>query len=125
MARLSILLLLVGLALPSVGPLVDHHFAERHPDHRHLGVAGYHAHGLQHLHVRIPVEGTDSSGQSAALLNYESGPAATVVAVSDDKALQFFLLFEPASLFVLPLPPLAQPKYNYTVPPKKPPQQLL
>ena len=41
------------LALSSLGPLLDHHFAERHPGHSHLffGTAGMvHSHDFQRSH---------------------------------------------------------------------------
>ncbi len=41
-------LVLVALAMPSVGPLVDHHFAERHFNHAHLFLA---AADSEHQHL--------------------------------------------------------------------------
>ena len=41
------LALLAALLLPLLGPLVDHHFAERQPAHLHVYLAGV---PIQHLH---------------------------------------------------------------------------
>lgn len=124
-ARFSILLLLVALALPSVGPLVDHHFAELQPSHGHLGPPQHHTHSYQHAHGHTPNGGADTGGQPTVLLNYESGTAPTVVVVINDMAMQSSTLFEPTSLFLLPAPAQSQPKDNYRAPPKRPPRHLL
>ncbi len=51
----ALALLAVGvLLLPSLGPLLDHHFAERHPAHGHLYLGGAgpeHSHPFEHPHV--------------------------------------------------------------------------
>lgn len=122
-ARFSIVCLLVALALPSVGPLADHHFAERQPIHHHLGAPRHHIHAYNH-HAHTPEEGTDASGQSTALFNYESAPAVTAFVVADDMAMRSFLLFEPSSLFLLPLPLIARAKQHDAAPPARPPQPL-
>ena len=41
------LALLTALLLPLLGPLADHHFAERQPGHLHIYLAGV---PIQHLH---------------------------------------------------------------------------
>ena len=51
--QLLCLLLVVAIGLLSLGPLVDHHFAERHPGHQHfyLGSADpAHSHGYEDSH---------------------------------------------------------------------------
>lgn len=48
------LLMVMGLALSSLGPMLDHHFAERHPGHRHLYLGAAlpgHSHGYERSHV--------------------------------------------------------------------------
>ena len=48
------LLALVALLLSALGPMMDHHFAERHPAHGHLylGAAGAgHTHPFEHSHI--------------------------------------------------------------------------
>ena len=127
-ARSLVLILLMAITLPSVGPLMDHHFAERHPGHRHLGPTQYHIHTFDyypHVHVDTPGGGPDTSSQYTALSNYDSRPAGSVVVVTEDMALESFRLFTPTSLFLLPQPPTARPKQGYPAPPDKPPPQHL
>lgn len=48
------LLAVAALLLPSLGPLLDHHFAERHPGHTHWyrGAAGpEHSHPFEQFHI--------------------------------------------------------------------------
>lgn len=60
-------LLAVGvLMLPSLGPLLDHHFAERQPGHSHWyrGAAGpEHSHPFEHFHIHYDaMYDADNSG---------------------------------------------------------------
>ena len=51
---LLVLLAVVALLTSALGPMLDHHFAERHPAHGHLylGVADSdHLHSFEHSHV--------------------------------------------------------------------------
>jgi hypothetical protein len=48
------LLAVVALALTSLGPMLDHHFAERHPGHQHLYLGSAspdHSHAYEHSHA--------------------------------------------------------------------------
>ena len=48
------LLAVVALLASAVGPMLDHHFAERHPAHGHLyfgAVGPEHSHPFQHPHI--------------------------------------------------------------------------
>ncbi len=48
------LLAVAALLLPSLGPLLDHHFAERHPAHGHLYLGSpspEHTHPFRHSHT--------------------------------------------------------------------------
>ena len=52
--RLLALLAVVALLASALGPMLDHHFAERHPAHGHLylGVGGpEHSHPYEHSHI--------------------------------------------------------------------------
>ncbi len=53
------------VALPSLGPMVDHHFAERQPYHAHLGADTGHVHGYRAFHEHLPV----GSGANAPMGN--------------------------------------------------------
>ena len=51
------LALLTALLVPLLGPLVDHHFAERQPGHLHLYLTGL---PIQHLHHHEAVHSHDA-----------------------------------------------------------------
>ena len=64
--HLLCLLLVLAIALVSLGPLVDHHFAERHPGHQHyyMGSADLsHSHDYEnsHLHQSWVYRSSESS----------------------------------------------------------------
>ena len=126
-AQFSGLFLLAALVLPSVGPLVDHHFAERQPGHLHARAYDHHdhKHAYQHTHPHDSEAEARSDGLPIALYNYEKGPAGTVVIVADDAALLTVLAFEPSSLLALPQPALGLVKEHHPAPPEKPPQHPL
>lgn len=122
---MSIAMVVIGLALPSVGPLLDHHFAERQPTHQHATlVPSVHIHNYEQTHVHY--NGVDtSSGDVIALVNYDGTLANAVFAALKEASLESFLLFEPTSLFNIPPHPDALARLNYVAPPDKPPQSLL
>jgi hypothetical protein len=126
LARFQVFLLLVALALPSLGPLIDHHFAERYHGHVHLTplvLRHTHSYAQFHLHGYDRSESDGAVGKGISLLDYEGGPAAATIVLSDDSALRSILLLEPTSLFLLPLHPQARLKSSYVAPPDKPPQR--
>ena len=66
------LLVVVSLALSWMGPMLDHHFAERHPGHQHIYLSGAnpeHSHDFQPFHSH--------SGPGSLLLAAEDTPANT------------------------------------------------
>lgn len=83
---LGVLAVLYLVFSPVLGPVLDHHFAERHHNHSHvyLGNEAYahdHTYQLDHTHRYIVETGsTESRG------GYRDGsrPAATVYLTSDD-----------------------------------------
>jgi hypothetical protein len=123
------LLLLVSVVavvvLPSMGPLIDHHYAERQPAHQHLGLAEHHVHGFgqDDAHFHGPETGGTGGLNSTAMFAYEGAPVSAIVTVEAD--LDTLLDFEPGSLFNLPLPPHAESRQHYTSPQGKPPQLSL
>jgi hypothetical protein len=125
-ARVSVLLLLVALAMPSVAPLVDHHFAERQVGHSHVGViqSDAHTHGYKHFHSHSHGSDDGSDGRPVAMYEHESGAAAPVVVIDDATTLPFGL-FEPG-LFLLIWPKgQSRAKDYHPAPPKRPPQYAL
>ena len=83
--QLLCLLLVLAILLLSLGPMLDHHFAERHPGHQHfyLGSADQsHPHGYQesHVHDSSWVYGSDGSWEG------NSGPGGIVYLMPNDGA---------------------------------------
>ena len=81
--QLLALLAVLGLLLPFLGPVVDHHFAERHPAHQHiyLGAAvPEHQHSYQaaHRHHHHPMP--PRPGDSRQNDHRSGGPTAPAVA---------------------------------------------
>ena len=119
-ARLTVLLLLAALVVPSIGPLVDHHFAERQPGHRHYASASQsHTHSYQDVyHQHSP--GSDVN--ALALVNFDTGPVGVTIA---DLPTEFLYSFEPTSYFHLPPAPYTRARVSYIPPPDVPPRDLL
>jgi hypothetical protein len=65
--------MVAALAAPAIGPLVDHHFADRQPWHSHVGPLVYHVHsyGQQHPHAQADPGEADGVGL-ASLYGYET-----------------------------------------------------
>jgi hypothetical protein len=126
LAGLSIITSLAGLLAPAVGPLMDHHFAERQPAHQHLGLVPDHIHdyGANHAHRHAGPDGA-GGGNGTALYNAEGGPAGSIVAFTTDKAMQAFLLFEPTSTVSLPASLDRLARQAFTPPPDRPPRLQL
>ena len=121
---LSIITLLVSLLVPAVGPLMDHHFAERQPVHQHLGLAYHHVHdyGADHTHRHAGPDGAGAGGNGTAFYNAEGSPAGSMVAFTTDKAMPAFLVFEPVSTVILPASFDRLVRQAFTPPPEKPPR---
>jgi hypothetical protein len=107
---LSLLVSLYILFLPAFGPLMDHHFAEKVPNHAHvyLGQSGpEHVHPFEtrhgHLHLASP-----QSATSAGLSEIYGGPDGIVYLAPNELTGQSvavaMLTVAPASI-VLPQPP--------------------
>ena len=107
-------ILVMALALPSIGPMLDHHFAERNPTHRHGSVA------LDHAHVA-----TETPDDSTALYNHDSGLVTLVSLMIDDAALRASECFEPSSIFNIPLIARVSRVGHFTAPPDRPPQPVI
>ena len=115
-------ILVMALALPSIGPMLDHHFAERNPTHRHVSVALDHAHGYGSSHPHVATETPDGS---TALYNHDSGLVTLVSLMIDDAALRASECFEPSSIFNIPLIARVSRAGHFTAPPDRPPQPVI
>ena len=123
--RIWVAELRVAVALPALGPLLDHHFAERQPGHLHVGPLYYHTHTYDSQHGHYHVTSRSMTGQPSALYNYESGPTAVVAVVITNMAMQSFECVEPSSVFLPPSPVQIPVKHNHTAPSEKPPRYFL
>ncbi|MGH2543740.1 MAG: hypothetical protein ACRDIB_13130 [Ardenticatenaceae bacterium] len=120
--RLSAILLLATLILPSVGPLLDHHFAERQPGHRHAAsVVQPHKHSYEDdYHHHAP----GYNGDAPILVNYDSSVTAVPIVFAAD-LIEAFALYQPTSYFNLPPAPAERARVRYIPPPVAPPRELL
>jgi hypothetical protein len=117
-AFLGTVLLVTALALPSFGPLIDHHFAERLPSHRHLSAATTHAHAFNLSHS----ENGDSTDSPTALYNHDSGLAIVVSMTIDASSLGYALRRELSSSLNLPVIDRNSSKTLCPSPPNRPPR---
>jgi hypothetical protein len=63
--QVTVVTAIVALLLSAIGPLADHHFAERHPGHAHVYLgpeAPDHAHPYQAGHFHSQAHGDDQPG---------------------------------------------------------------
>ena len=112
-------LALAIVALPSVGPMIDHHFAERQPYHAHFRTDVAHAHDYanQHAHGDDPAESGDD-----ALFGFDALSGGPALALITDSRLMGRLAADSASL--LAIPGIAETALASTSvpPPEKPPR---
>ena len=69
-ARSLALLAVVTLLVSALGPMLDHHFAERHPAHGHLfldAADGEHTHPFEHSHVHYGAMYAPAPGDASIL----------------------------------------------------------
>ena len=105
--------------LPSVGPLLDHHFAERQPYHSHLGADLGHEHGYRYFHAH----GSESDPEAnPALYNLDTSLAGFTTATLSESSLGSQALVEPASLIGIQAAPDAALRSVYPDPPYRPPR---
>ena len=112
----------VGLAvvmavLPFLGPVIDHHFAERQPYHAHFGTDTRHEHYYASLHAHQSLLGTGpgveqaaenlpptGSGGGIALYSFEVSSAGPSVAMLTDSELEGRLTPDPDAVLTLRAP---------------------
>ncbi len=115
------LLLVTAVALPSFGPLVDHHFAERLPSHRHLGAATTHSHTFNLAHD----EAGNPTGATTAVYNHDSGLSNVVSMAIDASLLGAVLRPKLSSSVNLPTADTGPFRTRYAAPPDRPPRLTL
>lgn len=92
------MLLYAAIMFPSIGPLVDHHFAERQPGHLHMYAGTLHVHSFDRPHSHDGQAPLDSN----AAYNFERAHTVNLLHTGDELGLTAFYLFQANSLFVLP-----------------------
>ena len=115
----------VALLAPLAGPALDHHFAERQPDHLHLGAPGEHFHSYEsaiHLHRHPPTTPADGSLPIAL---YRSDGAIAVTLAGSPVDSESMRQFQPTSVFILPPQQVSAARQHSPTPPDKPPAVLL
>ena len=105
--------------LPSMGPLIDHHFAERQPYHSHLGPDRGHEHQYSYFHAH----GSEADPESnPALYNLDTSLAGFTTATLSESELSRQALVEPTSLIGIHTAADAALRSVYPAPPYKPPR---
>ena len=105
--------------LPSLGPLIDHHFAERQPYHSHLRVDSGHEHGYRYFHAH----GAEADPEAnPALYNLDTSLAGFTTATLSESELSRHALDEPTSLIGIHTEVNAALRSIYPAPPYKPPR---
>ena len=113
----------VALLAPLAGPALDHHFAERQPDHLHFGAPGEHSHAYEspiHIHRHAPSTPADGS-LPVALYRSDGAMAVTLAASPVDVDAESMRQFQPTSVFVLPPPVVNAARQHSPAPPDRPP----
>ncbi len=104
--------------LPSLGPLIDHHFAERQPYHSHLGADRGHDHGYRYFHAHGAEADPDSN---PALYNLDTSLAGFTTATLSESDLTQALV-EPTLLVGIHAAADAALRSIYPAPPRRPPR---
>ena len=117
----------VALIAPLAGPVLDHHFAERQPDHLHFGAPGEHKHTFEssyHIHNHASPTPADGS-LPIALYKSDAGLAVTLAASPVNVDSASLRQYQPTSVFILPTPLTVVARQHMPNPPDKPPAPLL
>jgi len=125
-AYLPYTLLLLGLVVPSAGPLVDHHFSDRKPGHKHIFLMHSHLHVVAgpHSHPQVSTSsGIDYSGP-ATLYNYSNGLLVAADTLRGVIELMEAIRYAPSAIFNLQLFQGAVMMGHSLSPPTKPPQLI-
>ena len=122
LASIWTVILVMALALPSIGPLIDHHFAERSPTHHHVSITIDHTHEFRVFHGHLDIETVPND--STALYNYDTSLVTIIPMMIDDAALRISERFDPSSTFIIPLFARVPRADHITTPPDRPPQPV-
>ena len=112
-------LAVVMAALPFLGPVVDHHFAERQPYHAHFGADAGHDHDYASLHSHQPDQ---TPGGGIALYSFEVSSAGPSVVMMADAELESRLAPDPDAVLTLRAPEFAALRSASVSPLERPPR---
>lgn len=113
-------LLYAAILFPTIGSVVDHHFAERQPSHLHSGAVVLHVHNYARPHSH-----TDQASHGAnAVFNFESIETISFFHTGGDLGLTAFSQFRPDSTFALPSSPTTPMLELPAKSPDRPPQAI-
>ena len=128
-------LAVVMAVLPFLGPVIDHHFAERQPYHAHFGTDAGHEHYYASLHAHQSLLGTGSgveqaaeslpptgSGDGIALYSFEVSSAGPSVAMLTDSELESRLTPDPDAVLTLCAPASSVLRSAFVSPLERPPR---
>ena len=107
------------VALPLLGPSIDHHFAERQPYHAHLADYAWHEHTYQDLHAHL---NHGAAQADLVLYSFEISSAGPAVALFVDSELQRRLMPESDSALTVPALPESVLRSASVPPPQRPPR---
>ena len=117
----------VGLAivlavLPFVGPVFDHHFAERQPYHAHFGADAGHEHDYANPHLHDLRGGDQAADGGIALYSFEVVSAGPSMAMLADSELESRLTPDPDAVLTLRAPEFAALRSASVPPLERPPR---
>ena len=112
-------LAIVMVALPLLGPSIDHHFAERQPYHAHVIADAWHQHDYQDMHAHL-IDGVSKG--DLVLYSFEVSPAGPVIALLADSELERRMMPDADSALGVPALPKAILRSASVSPPQRPPR---
>ena len=112
-------LAVVMMVLPFLGPVIDHHFAERQPYHAHFGADAGHDHDYSSLHVHSDDQTAESG---IALYSFEVSSAGPSVAMLIDSELESRLTPDPDAVLTLRAPASSALRSESVAPLERPPR---
>ena len=115
------------VALPFLGPVIDHHFAERQAYHAHFGADSGHDHGYASLHLHGGDQTAESlprtgSGGGIALYSFEVFSAGPSMAMLADSELESRLTPDPDAVLTLRAPVSSVLRSESVSPLERPPR---
>ena len=112
-------LAVVMVVLPFLGPVVDHHFAERQPYHAHFGADAGHDHDYASLHVH---GGDQAADAGIALYSFDVFSAGPSIAMLADSELESRLTPDPDTVLTLRAPEFSVLRSASVSPLERPPR---